>query len=184
MNVRIMLLGIAALSGLAASPSLAQRTDTSPENAAGLFDRLLACRNVSGTAERLDCFDRTAVQLDEARIRKDVVVMDRAEMRKARRTLFGFPLPRIRLFGDGDDDERGGEPDIKEITSTVKSYNEAGFRKWVFALEDGSHWQTTEVVANFVPRAGEPIRVTRSPLGGYFLHVGGGGLRIRARRIE
>ena len=33
------------------------------------------------------------------------VVVDKAEIREARRGLFGFKLPKIRLFGGGDDDD-------------------------------------------------------------------------------
>lgn len=147
-------------------------------NAGRVVDELDACRAISTAAERLACFDRTSAALARHRERKDLVIVDREEMRKTRRSLFGFTLPSLRLFGGGDDGDK--EPEIKEISGTVTSVAESGFRKMLISLDDGSKWVTTET-SQAVIRKGDKLRVTRAPFG-YFIHAGG--ILIRAKRID
>ena len=183
MASRVAFAGIAtAATLLGAIPAAAQDSAApSRDNAAAMFDEMARCRSIASDSERLACFDRTSSALVEARDRKDVVLVDRAEVRKTRRSLFGFPLPRIGLFG-GDDDE-DAEPEIKEITSKVVSTSPSGFQKWLVALEDGSRWQTTDVVKAPPPKPGREVRVTRAMMGGYFIHIGSRTI-VRARRVE
>lgn len=182
MNQRARLAVIAAAASIAAAcPASAQQArDASRDHAGHIVEELTGCRAIADSAERLACFDRTSAEFVAARDRKDLVVVDRTEMRTARRSLFGFPLPRIRLFGGGEDDV--DEPEIKEVTSKVRSISETGFRKWLIALEDGSRWQTIEVTNATPPTAGKEIRITRTALGGYMIHLSTG--NVRARRVE
>ena len=70
---------------------------------AQLFQRLVDCRAIKETADRLACYDREVASLDAAERSKDVVIVDKEQVREAKRTIFGLALPRIKLFG-GDDD--------------------------------------------------------------------------------
>lgn len=158
---------------LASSPALAQSGD----DASRLVDDLATCRAITSEAERLACYDRTAAAIANARERKELLVVDREEARKTRRGLFGFALPRIKLFGDADD-----TAEISEITGKVKSVNATGYQNLLVVLEDGSQWQTTEA-SRRKPHVGQEIRVKRGMMGSYFLDMPGGVL-IRARRIQ
>lgn len=174
---------VASASLLFSHAAAAQDGGSSPrENAAAMFDEMARCRSIAADADRLACFDRTSSALVEARDRKDVVLVDRAEVRRTRRSLFGFPLPKIGLFG-GDDDDPDREPEIKEITSKLVSVSPSGFQRWMVELEDGSRWQTTEAAKAPPPKPGREIRVTRAAMGGYFLHLGSQAI-VRARRVE
>jgi hypothetical protein len=160
-------------------PANAQQADgPARADAAGIVDELAACRSLTDATQRLACFDRTATTLIAARDRKDIVVMDREGMRKTRRSLFGFALPKIKLFGGAEDDE----PEIKEITSKVVVANSLGMGKWEAVLEDGSHWQTTEPTKSMGPRPGNMLRVKRATMGGYFMYLGGAA--VRAKRVD
>lgn len=158
---------------LTAGPALAQSRD----DASRLVDDLGACRAIASENDRLECYDRTAAEIAAARERKELLVVDREEARETRRGLFGFALPRIRLFGDADD-----TAEISEITGTVKSVSATGFQNLLVVLENGSQWQTTDA-SRRKPHVGQEIRVKRGMMGSYFLDMPGGVL-IRARRVQ
>jgi hypothetical protein len=162
---------LAALPAAAhAQPAQAQR----PE----LFEALVRCRTITNDAERLTCFDRAAASLQEAAERRDLVVVDRQQVRESRRRLFGLPLPRLPIFGGGDDDD---EEEIRQIDSLVASAYQHGNGQWVVRLEDGSTWaQTDDNLIAGRPRPGQPVRVTRAALGTYMMRVNGQpGVRVR-----
>lgn len=77
-----LLLVFAAVSGVSAGTQ--EATGTNPA------DALAACRGIADSAARLSCFDRTAEAFVRARDNKEVVVLERAEIQKTRRSLFGF----------------------------------------------------------------------------------------------
>ena len=54
---------------------------------------------------RLACFDRAAGSLLAARDSGEVRVVDREEVQETRRGLFGFTLPKLGIFGAGDDEQ-------------------------------------------------------------------------------
>lgn len=152
---------LASLAVAIAAPAAAQ------ENSAGnVVDAVTACRDVADPAARLACFDKATAALVAAREKKDVVVLDRAEVQKTRRSLFGFTLPRIKLFGGGDDDGDSAE-DIKEINGTVAGVSAVAGDRWTVTLDDDTRWITTESAKGFPPRAGETVRIRRAALGSY-----------------
>lgn len=66
-----------------------------------LLQQTLDCAAIKADAERLACYDRTVAALGKAEEAKEIVVTDREQMREARRSLFGFRLPSLRIFGSG-----------------------------------------------------------------------------------
>jgi|APFEC2959095171_1045051.scaffolds.fasta_scaffold00028_87 hypothetical protein len=128
-------------------------------------DAITACRDVADSAARLACFDKAVATLAAARDKKEVVVLDRAEVQKTRRSLFGFTLPRIKLFGGGDDDDNA--EDIKEINGSVAGVSAVAGDRWTVTLDDDTRWITTESARGFPPRAGETVRIRRAALGSY-----------------
>lgn len=131
-----------------------------------VVDAVAACRDIADPAARLACFDKAVTTLVAARERKDVVVLDRAEVQKTRRSLFGFTLPRIRLFGGGNDDGDNSE-DIKEINGSIVGVAQIAADRWQVTLDDETRWITTESARGFPPRPGESIRIRRAPFGSY-----------------
>jgi hypothetical protein len=134
-------------------------------------DAVVACRDIPDTAARLACFDQHVKALAEAKQRKDIVVMDREGVRAAKRGLFGFSLPRIKLFGDGDGDS---DTDVKQIDSVVTTARAGAGGMTTFALKDGTLWQTTEARMGFSPRSGDEITITAGSLGSYMAKIKGG----------
>lgn len=170
------ILAMAALAALLPAPAPAKpKAQDARSNA--LIQALSACRGVADEKARLDCYDQASARLAEAVDKKELVVMDRQEIRETRRSLFGFSVPNIPLFRG----ESGGDDGKLEATIAGASRLEGG--KWQIRLEDGAIWQTNETRLNLSdPKPGQKIVIQRGTLGNYFLRIDGQ-RGIRGRRV-
>ena len=84
----------------------AAATAKDPPKQSPLVGALEACRAIADPTQRLACYDKQAGALLDAAQTGDVAVVDKAEVRKARKSLFGFTMPNIPFFaGDKSADE-------------------------------------------------------------------------------
>ncbi|MBA2932708.1 hypothetical protein HZF05_01240 [Sphingomonas sp. CGMCC 1.13654] len=163
-----MAIGLAAaiLGGAAPMPGSSQ---------SHAFDPVIACRSIAEPAARLACFDKSVADFQVATDKRDVVIVDRAEVREARHSLFGFNLPTLRIFGGGDN-KQGSAPvdeEEKEINATVRSARMNGDLTWTIVLDSGAVWQQTDQAAlPLPPRAGDAVDIRRAALGSYIMKVG------------
>ena len=97
MKVTFFLIGL----GGAASPAFAP--DITPKRPE-VIERITACRTIAASAERLACFDREVAALEAAADAREIAVVDREQVRRTRRSLFGLRLPDLGIFGDDDDE--------------------------------------------------------------------------------
>jgi hypothetical protein len=142
---------------------------------------LAACRAVTDGAARLACFDKAAAELETAVSQKNLVVLDREAVRKTRRSLFGFGLPRLPFFGDDDDENEA--PEAREITAAIASAQSFGYNKWRIRLEDGAMWETTEAYRGFKqPGPGVNVVIKAGPLGSYVMRIAGE-RGVKAKRV-
>lgn len=152
------------------APARAQESGAGPQVVA----RVAECRAIRTDAERLACFDRAAAALDEAVSKRTVVVLDKQEVRRTRRSLFGFSLPNLPFFGnDRKDDD---EPDAEEVTrldTSVTQVSQAGYSAYVVTLAEGGVWRFTESDRAFYPKAGDKITIKRGGLGNYMASLNG-----------
>lgn len=146
-----------------------------------VIDQIARCRAVADGTKRLACYDAAADTLETARKNKDLVVLDRTEVQATRRSLFGFPLPKIRLFGGGDGED--GADAVKQLDGKVRGVTAAALNRWVFQLEDGTRWITTENDEGYPPRVGETVVIRRAALGSYAASFNKR-RSLKARRIE
>lgn len=149
-----------------ATPVAAKDKDT-PVAPPPVYQAVVECREIADAAQRLACFDRTVGVMASATAEKDLVVLDRAAMRETRKGLFGFSLPKLKLFGGGDEDERD---EVQEIESSIAALRSAKDGYPIFVLEDGGNWKQTEG-RNVFPKVGDPIRIKRASLGSYMANV-------------
>lgn len=168
------LLMVASLA--VAAPASAQDTT---EQSSVIADQLLNCRSITQAEARLACFDANAATFAAAREANQIVVLDREEVRQAKRSLFGFSLPRIRLFG-GDE---SNEPEVREIESTLANVQSAGGNRWTLTLADNSRWQTTDASSTFFPRNGQDVKIEAGILGSYSAKIGSG-RAVKVKRIQ
>ena len=137
-----------------------------------VFEKLLGCRNVKDSTERLLCFDKQVAEMDAAASKAELVVVDRGQIRKTRRSLFGLNLPNLGIFGGGDAERREAEA-FTEIESTISSARISGYR-WLVVLEDGARWiQIDSKSLTRDPKAGQKIRIRKAALGSFLANIDG-----------
>ena len=172
---------IAAVAAAPASGAYAQARTTTPTDANNpLVKALEACRQIPDAARRVACYDAASAALVNATTSGQVRVVDRNEVRRARRSLFGFSLPRLPWFS-GDDSQL--DPDDR-LDSTIKSaWLLRGAGRYRIVLADNAVWETTESKLNWIaPRPGQKITILKGMLGNYFLSVDGQ-VGLRGKRV-
>jgi hypothetical protein len=139
------------------------------------------CRQMADAGTRLACFDKAVGELLAGTGNGSITIVDRGQLREARRSLFGFNLPRLPLFrGDRSADEQP-----EEITAAIQSAQSIGDGKFRITLADsGAVWETTEGRWNAeAPTAGQPVVIKRGLFGSYMLRIGGE-RAVRGRRVS
>jgi hypothetical protein len=172
---------VALLLGLAAAAH-AQRADRGggQQQRPELFEALVRCRAVAEDGARLRCFDAAAAALEQAAARRDVVVVDRAQVRESRRRLFGLTIPRLPVFGGGDDG-REDEEEVSTIEGVIASARQNDLGQWYIRLREGGLWvQTDHNLLALPPRAGGNVTINRGMMGSFMMRVGRQpGIRVR-----
>lgn len=161
------------LIGTIAGTVSAQPVAGSPEALRGLLD----CRALPLVADRLACFDREAERLDQAVAAKEVVVVDRAQVKSVRRSVFGFSAADPVPFASRPEDI----PDVFE--GTVKTVAAARGGRYRLQVDD-TVWELLEAGAfQQPPKVGEAAVIRRGLLNSYRVSVAGrSGLRaVRLR---
>ena len=158
-----------AIFGLAA-PASAQ--DMPKTAAPKLFDDVVQCRAIQDSAARLACYDRGVAALETAQKSNELYVADKAAMKEARRGLFGFSLPKMKIFAD----ESLG--DLDELETTIAGVS-SGQRGLVFTLPDGARWAQTDKRYMDKPKIGSKIKIEKALLGSYLASINGkAGFRV------
>ncbi|MEO9601480.1 hypothetical protein [Parasphingorhabdus sp.] len=173
--------GAALLTALSSS-ALAKDDDNNAAPPA-IFQAVIDCKETSDPAQRLACYDEKVASLADAQESRQLVIADREQIKEARRGLFGFSLPKIRLFGGGSD-KQDKEERIKELQTTITSARQFGYGKWILTLKEGGRWQQTDSIRlNTAPRSGDPITIKTGAIGSYLAKISGQ-RAIRVKRIE
>lgn len=138
---------------------------------------VFACRTLPDV-ERLRCYDRTVAAMQAAVASGSVAIVNREELQRARRSLFGLKVPSMPLLN-----RSGGEEQAK-IETTIRAVRPFERGKWEIVLADGAVWQTTEEDTRSIdPRAGAVVTIGRGSLGSYIL-TWRGGRPQRAKRVS
>jgi hypothetical protein len=163
MKVIHLPLAIAAC-GLTATVFAAPRA---PQQRPEALEAVLRCRAMTDEHERLACFDRAVASLEQATASRQVVVVDRKQVRDTKRSLFGLSLPSLPIFGGGDDEE-----EVSSIEGTVTSAYEDGEGRWVVHLADGGTWhQTDAITLGRRPRAGSKVKISKAAMGSFIMRI-------------
>lgn len=172
------LLPIVSLAALAVLSTAALAKD--PPKTSPLVGALQACRAMADSTERLACYDKEAGALLDATQKGDVAVVDKSEVRQARKSLFGFSVPKIPFFSGDDTTDAVSDT----LESTIKSANGIGYGKFRMTISEGDAvWETTESYSTMrEPRAGDKIVIKRGPLGSYMLRIGSN-RGVKGRRV-
>ncbi|MBO6525722.1 hypothetical protein [Erythrobacter sp.] len=181
MHLRIVGAAI-VVTVLAAAPTAAQSDSESAVDTPAIVEELFDCREIADPDARLACFDREVAKVYDAQSSRQLVIADREQVREARKGLFGFTLPKLGIFGGGDDD--GDEEKITEIASTLTDIRRMGNGRYLLTLESGAQWMQTDstpVLGN--PSEGDEVVIKRAALGSYMAKIDGG-RAIRVKRTD
>lgn len=166
--------GIIVATLAPAAPAAAEKRASNP-----LIEAVTACRSERDDAARLRCFDAATATLAEAESSGKVVVVDREDVRRTRRSLFGFSLPKLPFFS-GDDSAKDQQD---ELTATIADAGSLGHDKYRIRLDDGAIWETTEGWPTVdAPRRGDTVVIKRGALGSYMIRIAGQ-RGLRAKRV-
>lgn len=137
------------------------------------LEAITNCRSVEAAALRLACYDKAAAILVDASNKGTIVVADQSEVRRARRSLFGLPIPNLPLLGGERGRQENAEAEVRELATTIVSTSPFGYGTWAIAVAEGGRWRTIEASRTLSPRAGDKITIRRGPLGGYIANIAG-----------
>lgn len=171
---------LAVVAAVASTGALA--ANTSLPMAKPVAD-LQRCRTVTDTAARLACYDRAVDALTAATASNEVVVVERQEVRKVRKGLFGFSLPKVG-FLTGQPGNAEDKADATELQGVITAARSIGNGKWRFSVDGAGTWETVETNMGFTdPLPGRKVMLEAGSLGGYFAKVEKG-RRVQAKRIN
>ena len=95
------------------------------------------------------------------------MLLDKQEVRKTKRSLFGFTLPRLPFF-DGRKEDEKEEAEFQQIETPIKTVQSIGYGRYRFTIDDGAVWQTTEE-GNAFPKPGQKVIIKKGLMGSYFI---------------
>jgi hypothetical protein len=171
----ISLLIIAAV--IAGASAAIAKDNPAPSPLVSAIDR---CRQMTDSAQRLACYDSAAAALVSATSSGEVSVVDRTEVRRVRRSLFGFSMPRLPFFS-GDTTAAETQSQLDSTITSVRALNNGYYR--IVIADNNATWEITDSSISFdAPRAGQKITILRGPLGSYFLRINGQ-VGVRGRRV-
>ena len=153
---------VAVLGLVAAVPASAQKMPKT--STPKLFEEVVNCRAIQDSAQRLACYDRSVAALETAQKSNELYVADKTAMKEARRGLFGFSLPKMKIFGDED------LGDLDELETTVAGVS-SGQRGYIITLPDGARWAQTDKRYMDKPKIGAKIKIEKASLGSYMASI-------------
>lgn len=158
--------------------TVASGQDPVVPNSKDTIDQLKACRAITDPDARLACYDREVGQVLAATEQGTLQVVDKQDVEETKRGLFGFSLPRIKLFG-GDNGE-----EMTELETTITSVRRQGREGWVFTTKEGSVWRISETKLGWKPpKEGQTVVFKKAAMGSYFIRVNGQ-TGVKGIRIE
>ena len=166
-------IAIAALVALPVAASAADKpkAQTPPP----IVQDVVACRAIADATARLGCYDQAAAALDRAVTTDQLVVMDKSQVREARRSLFGFTMPKIKIFGGGGSDE------LKQIDTNVTAVSRDPDARLVFGTAEGATWHQIDDRPTFDVKSDTKVSISAAAFGSYFAKFEHGA-PIRVRR--
>lgn len=160
---------IAVMIGAAMAAGSAQ---AAAHQQAKVLRDLADCRAIADNAARLACYDGKVAAVVQAESSGDIVVADKAQIKEAKRALFGFGGVRLPFIGGGDDDNAAPP----EITAKLTGARQSGLR-WEFTLDNGMRWRQVDDEEVY-PGSGQQVIVKRGAMGSYIMKIKSRAVRV------
>lgn len=165
--------GLLALTG---APAAAQEaTDAASPD---YVENLKSCQTLADDLARLACFDAAVGAILAANDAGDVQVIDKEDVRETRRSLFGFSLPSIGLFGSDDD----AADELFETTISSVRYLPRNSAR--FTTAEGAVWELNNIPSRLRRiESGDKVVFKKASMGFFFVRIDGQ-TGIKGRRVE
>lgn len=151
------------------------------EGSASLLEGLRGCRGIAATEARAACYDAKVGALIGAVEAGDLRLVDRAEVRKTRRQLFGLTLPETELLKP--DEKERAEENTALFETTIASGRQTGPGTWHLTTAEGAVWEINNPPRKIAPiAAGDKVVFKKASLGYYFIRINGQ-IGVKGRRI-
>lgn len=169
----LLLAGAAGLlAAVGAAPAMAQEAD--------YLAALKACRAIADEDERLACYDAKVSAMVSASEAGDVRIVDREDVRRTRRQLFGFTVPDLDILEGDEQDKETSELLETTITSARQLTNKA----WRFTTAEGAVWEISNAPTRLAPiKPQDKVIFKRASLGYYFIRINGQ-MGVKGKRIQ
>ncbi|WP_369025825.1 hypothetical protein [Qipengyuania sp. RANM35] len=142
-----------------------------------------ACQGEADPTARLACFDAAAAAIVGATEKGELKIVDREEVRKTRRKLFGFSLPDFGIFGKKDKEGKD-EEEIQELETTIASVSGSHGTGYTIRTAEGAVWRIDQVPRRLLePKSGDKLLIKNAALSSYFIRINdqGGVKAVRVR---
>jgi hypothetical protein len=168
-------LGIIIGAGMAGP--VAAQDQSKPQDYLG---ELKACRAITDDAARLACYDAKISGIVVATDAGEVRIVDREDVRKTRRQLFGFSVPNLGILSGNDNDD---EKDALFVT-TIASARSLPGNGWRFTTAEGAVWEISNPHRKIAPiKPGDNVEFKKASLGFYFIRIAGQ-IGVKGRRVQ
>jgi hypothetical protein len=146
---------------------MVQGAASAPPPNAPAVQAVIDCAKIGPNDQRLACYDAAVAAMAKAQTTGDLVAIDRAQRRAARRQAFGMSLPSLAFL------DRGERPEeASSLTTTVTGVTRTPDGKWVITVEGGAVWrQTDDNELAREPRIGSAVRIRKAALGSFFVNI-------------
>ncbi len=183
---------------LAATPLQAQTTDqpvsqpiaqssSQAISQPGNQDYLTAlkkCQNIADNTQRLACYDNIIGGFVKASDEGDVQLVNREDVTKTRRRLFGFSMPDLGIFGSGKERKKE-DRELKVLESTVTGVRYTRKDSLSFTIEEGGAvWQISNAPSRLRRvKPGDKVEFEKAALGSYWISINGQ-MGVKGRRVR
>lgn len=174
----IIVIGFCAGISLCAANAVAAGKDQKKPVRAEVLQKLIDCRAIPVDAERLACYETQTAKIDDAEAKRDLVIIDRDQVTKARKDGFGLPSRPLVVgappaLGEG----------VTDVTAKIRTAKLLTSKRWLFVLDDGARWYQAELKTIRDPKPGQSVRIRKASLGGFLANIDGQPA-TRVRRID
>jgi hypothetical protein len=134
---------------------------------AAVVQAVIDCHAVPDNNQRLACYDDAVAKFIDAKTSGEVVVMDREQVAKARRSVFGLDLPDLSF-------DRGALNEPESLTTSITEVKRVGGAMWLMTVEGGAKWVQVSGRFQTPPHVGSKAVIRRAGIGSYTMSVDGG----------
>lgn len=166
---------------IAMTGTLAVVAQPAIESSASILEGLRGCRALAGRNERVICYDAKVGALLGAVEAGDVRLVDREQVRKSRRQLFGLTLPDVDILKADAKEKLEEESSLFE--TTIATGRQIAPTSWRFTTIEGAVWEINNPVRRIAPlEPGDKVVFKSASLGYYFIRINGQ-IGVKGRRV-